>query len=182
MQENKLHLECISTEWRKKMYLRTKLQARAHDNLIRRSEQKYPGMRVTKGYVASELLLNYHSYIGDADRVRKAIAESDIKGEGGGIATNLNITNEANEKLAELKDILDRETGRSLFPAQVLDILLICALDTDDSTEQTREIPDKDLAKVLMDLAYKILIDEPSIDIINAKGGLINVLVENHLL
>lgn len=165
------------------MYLRTKLQPRAHDNLNRRGELKYPGMRVTKGYVASELLMSYQSFIRDTERVRKAIAESDIKEEGGGIAVNLNITNEANEKLEELKRILDKETGRSLFPAQVLDILLICAVDTDDSTEQIREIPDKDLAKALMDCAYKILTEETlSINIMNARTGLINVLVENHLL
>lgn len=165
------------------MYLRTKLQARAHDNLNKRGEQRYPGMRVTKGYVVSELLTNYYSYIGNAERVRKAITESDIKEEGGGIAVNLNITNEANEKLVELKKILDRETGRSLFPAQVLDILLICALDSDGGAEQTREVPDKDLAKTLLDFAYKILTEETlSINAMNAKTGLINTLVENHLL
>lgn len=69
----------------------------------------------------------------------------------------------------------------SPFAKQIIDILLICALETDDSTAQTREIPDKDLAKVLLNLAYKILIDEPSIDIINARAGLIDVIVENHL-
>lgn len=60
--------------------------------------------------------------------MRKAIAESDVKEEGGGISVNLNITTGANEKLEELKKILDKETGRSLFPAQVLDILLIYLL------------------------------------------------------
>ena len=165
------------------MYLRTKLQPRAHDNLDKRGEQKYPGMRVTKGYITSELLMGYQSFIGDFERVRKAIAESDVKEEGGGIAVNLNITNEANEKLEELKKILDKETGRSLFPAQVLDILLICALDSDGGTEQVRDIPDKDLAKALLDVAYKILTEETlSINVMNAKTGLINTLVENHLL
>lgn len=60
--------------------------------------------------------------------MRKAIAESDVKEEGGGISVNLNITTGTNEKLEELKKILDKETGRSLFPAQVLDILLIYLL------------------------------------------------------
>ena len=60
--------------------------------------------------------------------MRKAIAESDVKEEGGGVSVNLNITTGTNEKLEELKKILDKETGRSLFPAQVLDILLIYLL------------------------------------------------------
>lgn len=60
--------------------------------------------------------------------MRKAIAESDVKEEDGDTLVNLNITTGANEKLEELKKNLDKETGRSLFPAQVLDILLIYLL------------------------------------------------------
>lgn len=60
--------------------------------------------------------------------MRKAIAESGVKEEDGGILANLNTTTGVNEKLEELKKILDKETGRSLFPAQVLDILLIYLL------------------------------------------------------
>lgn len=48
--------------------------------------------------------------------MRKAIAESDVKEEDGDTLVNLNITTGANEKLEELKKILDKETGRSLFP------------------------------------------------------------------
>ena len=73
-------------------------------------------------------MYTFQSYIRDPDILRKAIAESDVKEEGGGISVNLNITTGANEKLEELKKILDKETGRSLFPAQVLDILLIYLL------------------------------------------------------
>lgn len=46
--------------------------------------------------------------------MRKAIAESDVKEEDGGILVNLNITTGANEKLEELKKILDKETGRDI--------------------------------------------------------------------
>ena len=46
--------------------------------------------------------------------MRKAIAESGVKEEGGGISVNLNITTGANEKLEELKKILDKETGRDI--------------------------------------------------------------------
>mgnify|MGYP001523781055 CR=1 FL=1 len=73
-------------------------------------------------------MYTFQSYIRNPDILRKAIAESDVKEEGGGISVNLNITTGTNEKLEELKKILDKETGRSLFPAQVLDILLIYLL------------------------------------------------------
>ena len=53
--------------------------------------------------MASELLMTFQSYIRDPDILRKAIAESDVKEEDGGIIVNLNITTEANEKLEELK-------------------------------------------------------------------------------
>ena len=167
------------------MYLRTKLQPRAHDNLDKRGKQKYPGMRVTKGYVASELLMTYQSYIRDPEILRNAISESDIKAEGGGIAVNLCVTTEANEKLEEFKKILNKETGRSFFPAQVLDILLICAANTIEDGEKKiiMEIPNNALAKVLMDFAFKLLTEETlSFNVMNAKAGLIKVLIENHLL
>ena len=73
-------------------------------------------------------MYTFQSYIRNPDILRKAIAESDVKEEGGGVSVNLNITTGTNEKLEELKKILDKETGRSLFPAQVLDILLIYLL------------------------------------------------------
>ena len=73
-------------------------------------------------------MYTFQSYIRNPDILRKAIAESDVKEEDGGTSVNLNITTGANEKLEELKKILDKETGRSLFPAQVLDILLIYLL------------------------------------------------------
>lgn len=73
-------------------------------------------------------MYTFQSYIRNPDILRKAIAESDVKEEDGGVSVNLNITTGTNEKLEELKKILDKETGRSLFPAQVLDILLIYLL------------------------------------------------------
>lgn len=166
------------------MYLRTKLQQRAHNNLAIRAEQKYSGMRVTKGYVVSELLVSYQSFIRDSDKLRNAIIDSDIKEDGGGIPVNLNITSEAYEKLEELKGILDKETGRSLFPAQILDILLICAVNSEDEPQKiVKDIPDKELAKALMDYAYKLLAEQtPSVNVMNAKPDLVNVLMKNHLL
>lgn len=73
-------------------------------------------------------MYTFQSYIRNPDILRKTIAESDVKEEDGGVSVNLNITTGTNEKLEELKKILDKETGRSLFPAQVLDILLIYLL------------------------------------------------------
>lgn len=73
-------------------------------------------------------MYTFQSYIRNPDILRKAIAESDVKEEDRDTLVNLNITTGANEKLEELKKILDKETGRSLFPAQVLDILLIYLL------------------------------------------------------
>lgn len=53
----------------------------------------------------------------------EAIKLSDIKEEGGETPVNFNITYEANEQLNQLKQSLDAFTGRSFFPAQVIDIL-----------------------------------------------------------
>lgn len=165
------------------MYIRAKLQQRARQNLAIRTEQKYPGMRVTKGYVISELLVSFPSFIRDPENLKRAIAESDIKDEGGGIPVNLNITSEANEKLQKLKNILDKETGRSLFPAQILDILLICAINSCDEKKVTEDIHDKELAKALLDYAYKLLTEQtPSVCVMNAKPGLARVLRENHFI
>lgn len=72
-----------------------------------------------------------------------------------------------------------------MFPAQVLDILLICAANTTEygTEEIVRKISNSDLAKAMMEYAFKILTEETlSVNMINAKRGLINVLVENHLL
>lgn len=48
-------------------------------------------------------MYTFQSYIRDPDILRKAIAESDVKEEGGGVLVNLNVTTGANEKLEELK-------------------------------------------------------------------------------
>lgn len=166
------------------MYLRTKLQTRAHENLKKISEQKYPDMRITKGYVVSELLMSFRAYIRDPEILQKAILESDMKEEGGGIAVNLNITAAASEELQNLKSVLDIATGRSLFPAQVLDILLICVVNTEDEEiADSNQVSNKELAHVLLDMAYKLLTEETlSINLMNAKTGLIEVLTQNYLL
>lgn len=165
------------------MYLRSKLQPRALTNLRIISESKYPNMRVTRGYVVSDLLMNHLSVISDTENLKRAIVESDLKQEGGSTAVNLNITAEANEKLEELKKILDKETGRSLFPAQVLDILFICALNNNSENIKTeRKVSNEKLAKAMLDYAYKLLTEETlSVDMRNAKQGLITVLIDNHL-
>lgn len=166
------------------MYLRTKLQPRAIANLdlYTRSQDRYKGMRVTKGYVVTNLLNDYPLYVRDAAALQSAIAESDIKQEGSGTAVNLNITVEANDKLADLKKLLDKETGRSLFPAQVIDILLICARNL-NGRPPVKEVSDKQLAKVMMEYAYKLLTEEVlPVNISNARSGIIKIFEDNCLL
>lgn len=166
------------------MYLRTKLQPRAIANLVlyTRSQDRYKGMRVTKGFVVTNLLNNYPLYIRDTAALQSAIAESDIKQEGSGTAVNLNITVEANDKLADLKKLLDKETGRSLFPAQVIDILLICALSL-SGRPPVKEVSDKQLAKVMMEYAYKLLTEEVlPVNISNARSDIIKIFEDNCLL
>ena len=114
--------------------------------------------------------------------MQSAIAESDIKQEGSGTAVNLNITVEANDKLADLKKLLDKETGRSLFPAQVIDILLICARNL-NGRPPVKEVSDKQLAKVMMEYAYKLLTEEVlPVNISNARSGIIKIFEDNCLL
>lgn len=166
------------------MYLRSKLQTRALHNLKIITEEKYPDVRVTKGYVVSELLSNYKIFINDIEILKSAIIESDVKDEGGGTAVNLNITAEANEKLEELKKLLDKETGRSLFPAQILDILFICAKNLNNNGEMIiKDVSNKELSKVLLDYAYKLLTEDTlPVNVMNAKKDLIRVFLDNRLL
>lgn len=147
--------------------------------------KEFPGMRVTKGFVISELLTRYPVLIRDSNQLNEAVHKSDIREEGGGIAVNLNITNDANEKLAELKKLLDYDTGRSLFPAQLLDILLILAVNS--SKEENEEISDntddKVLARALIDFSFKLLTEEiHSANVREARIGFITILKKNHLL
>lgn len=166
------------------MYLRSKLQTRALENLKIITQAKYPNMRVTKGYVVSELLSNYQSLIKDTDMLKKAILESDVKEEGGNTAVNFNITVEANEKLWDLKKLLDKETGRSFFPAQILDILFICAKNGNgDNQVMITPVSDEELAKVLLDYAYRLLTEDTlSVNCLNAKDDILKALTANHLL
>lgn len=167
------------------MYVRVKLQARAVYNLEKAAQLNFPGMRVTRGYVISDLLSKANHYISNPDILRSAIAESDKKEQGGGTPVNLNLSAEANEKLEELKRLLDKETGRSLFPAQVLDVLLICAATntTEEEKQNAPNISDAQLAKALLDYAYKLLTEETlSVNMIHAKAGLLTVLGDNRLI
>lgn len=97
------------------MYQRSKMQARALDNLARYTEYYYKGQRVTKGYVLSQVLGKYSIHTFDKGMLLEAIKLSDIKEEGPGTPVNFNITYEANEQLNQLKQSLDAITGRSFF-------------------------------------------------------------------
>lgn len=138
------------------MYLRVKMQQRALDNLAFVKEKQFSGMRVTKGFIISKLLCEYGGYI-NSKRIDPAIELSDMKQEGGGVPVTLSITADANKSLALFKTFLDVRTQRSFFPAQILDILLICVRDVYD---KSFEVDHKELAKMLMDAAYTLLTEE----------------------
>ncbi len=163
------------------MLLRTKLQPRTIENLEIYKDDKYPHDRVTKGYIVSELLGNSDFITADKYMLSEAIHESDIKNEGGGIPVNLTITAEANKELQRLKHQLDKSTGRSFFPAQVIDILSIIAVDTLSESKKTN-ITDAVLAKSLMDIAYKLLTNHQGINLRNAKYEIIDSLKRNNLI
>ena len=64
------------------------------------------------------------------------------------------------------------------------DILLICVVNTEDEeTADSNQVSNKELALLLLDVAYKLLTEETlSINLMNAKTGLIDVLTQNYLL
>lgn len=128
------------------MYLRSKMQARALSNLARYTENYYKGQRVTKGFVLSQILGKYSIHTIDNGMLMEAIKLSDLKDEGPGTPINFNITYEANEQLNEFKQSLDGLAGRSFFPAQVIDILLICAIQKleHEETEKNKVAACKD--------------------------------------
>lgn len=135
------------------MYLRSKIQSRALSNLNKCKNHLFPGKRVTKGYVLSLLLDDYKNYVKD-DMLSAALKESDVKEDGSGIAVNFNITAEANNKLYLLKVELDQYSGRSLFPAQIIDILLICAVNSYKTSEFNIELlTDVELIKKIAEMS-----------------------------
>lgn len=152
------------------MYQRSKMQARALDNLAQYTEYYYKGQRVTKGYVLSQVLGKYSIHTFDKGMLLEAIKLSDIKEEGPGTPVNFNITYEANEQLNQLKQSLDAITGRSFFPAQVIDILLIYA---------TKKLGHKEIEKNEIEVGIEINIlrvEAISLLLHASENTLINVL------
>lgn len=152
------------------MYQRSKMQARALDNLARYTEYYYKGQRVTKGYVLSQVLGKYSIHTFDKGMLLEAIKLSDIKEEGPGTPVNFNITYEANEQLNQLKQSLDAITGRSFFPAQVIDILLIYA---------TKKLEHKEIEKNEIEVGIEIntlRVEAISLLLHASENTLINVL------
>lgn len=152
------------------MYQRSKMQARALDNLARYTEYYYKGQRVIKGYVLSQFLGKYSIHTFDKGMLLEAIKLSDIKEEGPGTPVNFNITYEANEQLNQLKQSLDAITGRSFFPAQVIDILLIYA---------TKKLGHKEIEKNEIEVGIEIntlRVEAISLLLHASENTLINVL------
>jgi len=163
------------------MLIRTKLQARVLENLKNLKAEMYPHYNVTKGHIVSELLEKSDSITADKYLLSEAIHESDIKNEGGGIPVNLTITTEANNKLQKLKEQLDKATGRSFFPAQVIDIVAIMAVSTLSEKKKTN-VSDEELAKALLDIAFKLLTNHQGVNLRNAKYEMIDTLKRNNLI
>lgn len=152
------------------MYQRSKMQARALDNLARYTEYYYKGQRVTKGYVLSQVLGKYSIHTFDKGMLLEAIKLSDIKEEGPGTPVNFNITYEANEQLNQLKQSLDAITGRSFFSAQVIDILLIYV---------TKKLGHKEIKKNEIEVGIEIntlRVEAISLLLHASENTLINVL------
>ena len=152
------------------MYQTSKLQATALDNLAQYTEYYYKAQRVTKGYVLSPVLGKYSIHTFDKGMLLEAIKLSDIKEEGPGTPVNFNITYESNEQLNQLKQSLDAITGRSFFPAQVIDILLIYA---------TKKLGHKEIEKNEIEVGIEIntlRVEAISLLLHASENTLINVL------
>lgn len=163
------------------MLIRTKLQPRAIENINTLKDEMYPRDNVTKGHIVSELLEKSDFITADKYLLSEAIHESDIKNEGGGIPVNLTITAEANNELQKLKHQLDKATGRSFFPAQVIDIVAIMAVSTLSEKKNTN-VSDEKLAKALLDIAYMLLTNHQGINLRNAKYEMIDALKRNNMI
>ncbi len=133
------------------MYIRSKLQQNALDCLTDYTESHFSGMRVTRGYVVSRILSQWEHFLSEEAMVERALQISDEK-KGHGIPVNLNVTSQAFEQLNCAKLKLDQYTGRSLFPAQVIEILLICATSQgqDSEGEPKADAADMDFKEELL--------------------------------
>lgn len=156
------------------MYQRSKMQARALDNLARYTEHYYNGQRVTKGYVLSQILSKYDIHTFDKERLLEAIELSDVKEEGPGTPVNFNISYEANKHLVQLKQRLDSIAGRSFFPAQVIDILLIYATE-DLGHEETRKEIEYSIDSIRIE-AISLILNASA----NTLVDIINILKEGN--
>jgi len=144
------------------MYLRARINKRSFDNLAIYQKANYNASRVTKGYVLSNLLKNYSVYVKDEKKVINAIEMSDVKDEGPGTPVNFNITQEAADNLNSLKLKLDTYTKRSLFPAQIIDILLILATERlDEEKEELGKGKEENLSgPEMVKILVEILLDD----------------------
>lgn len=165
------------------MYLRVSVQQRVIDNISKLRAMQNLGTRVRDGYILNPYLENYERYTENSYSLEKSIQESDKKQDGPGISINLNLTANACDRLTELKNYLDQYTNRRFFPAQVIDILLICVMELLENPDDNIRISDEKLAKILLDLGYEILVkDKLDLHKHQAKEEIIHVLINNNLL
>jgi len=167
------------------MYQRLNVQKRILEFLDWDKEKNYPGIRVKPGYQVNPYLEHYENYISNNAILQDAIRESDIKAEGTAEnSINFNLSAEAARNLQELKGLLDEKTGRHFYPAQVLDILLICVRScAENPSISEKAIHDTDLCIALNELIGDLLSrKELSTSKAKAKAQIIEVLLQNNLL
>lgn len=165
------------------MYQRLYVQRRVSDFLEWVKERNWKNIRVSPGHMITPYLENYEKYISNTNVLKQAIAESEIKEEGVATSINFNISSEAGRKLLELKGILDERTQRHLYPAQVLDILLLCVKLGEDTIKNKEDVSDKELAVFLLDFVQDLISGvDMSVKKIAVKDKIIKVLLENNVI
>lgn len=163
-------------------YQRLNVQHRVADFLSWDKDKNYKNIRVRPGFQVNPYLENFEKYISDPYTLQRAINESEKKQEGTAISINFNLSAEASRKLAELKGIIDERAERHLYPAQVLDILLICVkIETEKPSNKI--FKDKDIALVLNELVGDLISGRDlSVSKAAAKKDIVSILIEHDLL
>lgn len=163
-------------------YQRLNVQKRVSDFLSWDKEKNHKNVRVRPGFQVNPYLENYEKYISDPHILQWAINESEKKQEGTAISINFNLSAEASRKLAELKGVIDAKAERHLYPAQVLDILLIC-VRKESEKPSNRSYTDQDIAIVLNELVGDLIAGKDlSISKAAAKQEIVSILMKHDLL
>lgn len=165
-------------------YQRLNVQSRVVEFLKWDKKRNYEGIRVRPGYQVNQYLENFEKYIHNPQILDTAICESDIKQDGSATSINFNLSLQASRNLQQLKTMLDERTNRHLFPAQVLDIFLICVKElTEKPPVENRSISDKEVALVLNEFVGDLIAERQlNSRKAKAKQAIVETLIKNDLL